>query len=264
MSSSSVPLPAVFISHGSPMLTLEPDRPAHRFLRGASSLWQRPTAILAVSAHWETAQPAVGAAAQPDTIHDFYGFPPTLYRMQYSAPGAPELAARIRDLLADAGYAAALDPQRGLDHGAWSPLTLIYPEADIPVLQLSIQSQRDPAHHLALGRALSPLRDEGVLIMATGSLTHNLRLLDRSDSQPPADWASAFADWMAQKLAQRDDAALLDYRHQAPFAAQNHPTDEHLLPLYVALGAATPGTPAERIHASFAHGSLAMDSYSFN
>lgn len=263
-SSPSARLPAVFISHGSPMLTLEPDRPAHRFLRGAAALWQKPKAILAVSAHWETAQPAIGAVAQPDTIHDFYGFPPALYRMHYDAPGAPVLAARIRDLLAEAGFAAALDPQRGLDHGAWSPLTLIYPEADIPVLQLSIQSQRDPAHHLALGRALSPLRDEGVLIMATGSMTHNLRLLDRSDREPPADWAAAFAEWMAQKLQQRDDAALLEYRRQAPFAAQNHPTDEHLLPLYVALGAATPGMPAERIHASFAHGALAMDSYSFN
>lgn len=264
MSASSHRLPTLFISHGSPMLALEPERPAHRFLRGASALWDKPKAILAVSAHWETAQPAVGAVAQPDTIHDFYGFPPALYRIRYNAPGAPALATRVRDLLQAAGFAAALDPQRGLDHGAWSPLTLIYPEADIPVLQLSIQSQRDPGHHLALGRALSSLRDEGVLIMATGSMTHNLRLLDRNDRDPPADWASAFSEWMAQKLHQRDDAALLDYRRQAPFAAQNHPTDEHLLPLYVALGAATPGEPADRIHASFAHGSLAMDSYSFN
>ena len=256
-------LPAVFISHGSPMLTLEPQRPAHQFLRNAAALWPRPQAILAVSAHWETERPQIGATAQPETIHDFYGFPPALYRMQYAAPGAPQLAASIRLLLEGAGFAAALDDARGLDHGAWSPLTLIYPAADIPVLQLSIQSQRDPAHHLALGRALAPLRDEGVLIMATGSLTHNLRLLDRGDRDPPADWAAAFADWMAQKLEQRDDAALLDYRRQAPFAVQNHPTDEHLLPLYVALGAATPGKPAQRVHASFALGSLAMDSYSF-
>jgi 4,5-DOPA dioxygenase extradiol len=257
-------LPAVFISHGSPMLALEPERPAHRFLRGAAVLWPKPKAILAVSAHWETEMPEVGAVAQPETIHDFYGFPPALYRMRYDAPGAPQLAGRIRALLKEAGFKAALDPQRGLDHGAWSPLSLIYPAADIPVLQLSIQPHRDPAHHLALGRALAPLRDEGVLIMATGSMTHNLRMLDRSDLNPPADWAAAFSAWMAQKLEQRDDAALLDYRRQAPFAAQNHPTDEHLLPLYVALGAATSGAPAQRIHASFAHGSLAMDSYSFS
>lgn len=263
MSKDTSRLPAVFISHGSPMLTLEPQRPAHQFLRSAAMLWPKPQTILAISAHWETEWPEVGATAQPETIHDFYGFPPALYRMHYDAPGAPQLAARIRGLLEDAGFRAALDPQRGLDHGAWSPLTLIYPDADIPVLQLSIQPHRDPAHHLALGRALAPLRDEGVLIMATGSMTHNLRMLDRSDSHPPADWAAAFADWMAQKLEQRDDTALLDYRRQAPFAAQNHPTDEHLLPLYVALGAATPGAPVQRVHASFAHGALAMDSYSF-
>jgi 4,5-DOPA dioxygenase extradiol len=261
--SSSDRLPSVFISHGSPMLALEPERPAHQFLRSAAALWQKPKAILAISAHWETETPAVGAVAKPDTIHDFYGFPPALYRMHYDAPGAPLLAGRIRDLLAAAGFTAALEPNRGLDHGAWSPLTLIYPDADIPVLQLSIQSHRDPAHHRALGRALSPLRDEGVLIMATGSMTHNLRLLDRSDRNPPAEWASSFTAWMAEKLERRDDAALLEYRGQAPFAAQNHPTDEHLLPLYVALGAATPGVPAQRIHASFAHGSLAMDCYSF-
>jgi 4,5-DOPA dioxygenase extradiol len=264
MTETSTRLPAVFISHGSPMLTLEPERPAHQFLRHAATLWPKPKAILAVSAHWETEQPVVGATAQPETIHDFYGFPPALYRMQYAVPGAPQLASRIQALLRDAGFPAALDDARGLDHGAWSPLVLAYPAADIPVLQLSIQSHRDPAHHLALGRALAPLRDEGVLIMATGSLTHNLRMLDRSDSHPPADWAASFADWMAQKLEQRDDAALLDYRQQAPFAARNHPTDEHLLPLYVALGAATPGAPATRVHASFAHGSLSMDSYSFS
>jgi 4,5-DOPA dioxygenase extradiol len=264
MSSDSPRLPSVFISHGSPMLALEPERPAHRFLRSAATLWPQPRAILAVSAHWETEQPEVSAAAQPETIHDFYGFPPALYRMHYDAPGAPLLAARIKTLLDAAGFKAALDGSRGLDHGAWSPLTLIYPDAAIPVLQLSIQSHRDPAHHFALGHALSPLRDEGVLIMATGSLTHNLRMLDRSDSNPPADWAVAFAEWMAQKLGQRDDAALLDYRRQAPFAARNHPTDEHLLPLYVALGAATPDQSGKRLHASFAHGSLAMDSYSFD
>lgn len=263
MSAQPQRLPAVFISHGSPMLTLEPQRPAHQFLRSAATLWPRPQAILAISAHWETEWPEVGATATPETIHDFYGFPPALYQMHYTAPGAPALADRIHSLLEAAGFKSVLDPVRGLDHGAWSPLTLVYPDADIPVLQLSIQSHRDPGHHLALGRALAPLRDEGVLIMATGSMTHNLRQLDRSDSGPPADWALAFAEWMAQKLEQRDDAALLDYRQQAPFATRNHPTDEHLLPLYVALGAATPGAPAKRIHASFALGALAMDSYSF-
>ena len=256
-------LPALFISHGSPMLALEPGRPAHQFLKGAARHWPRPRAILAISAHWETAQPAIGAAAQPETIHDFFGFPPELYRLRYPAPGDPALAAMIRDRLAAAGIDAALDPQRGLDHGAWSPLLLVYPAADIPVLQLSVQSRRDPAHHMALGAALRSLREDGVLILGTGSLTHNLRVLDWQDSGQVMPWAQEFSDWMHDRLTARDDAALADYRVQAPHAAMAHPTDEHLLPLYVALGAATPGVAAERLHASFALGSLSMESYLF-
>lgn len=256
-------MPALFVSHGSPMLALEPHRPAHQFLRGAAQHWPRPEAILAVSAHWETEAPEVGAASKPSTIHDFYGFPPALYQMQYPAAGAPALASRIKALLEADGHPSRLDHERGLDHGAWSPLALIYPQADIPVLQLSLQPQRGPEHHAAIGRALAPLRDEGVLIFATGSLTHNLRELSRDDSRGVPDWAEQFAGWMADKLESRDDAAVLDYRRQAPHAARNHPTDEHLLPLHVALGAATPGRPPERLHASFAHGSLAMDTYMF-
>lgn len=256
-------LPAVFVSHGSPMLTLEPQRPAHHFLRHAASLWPRPQAILAISAHWETARPEIGATPWPETIHDFYGFPRALYEMRYPAAGAPEVAARVKTLLDQAGFQAGLDSERGLDHGAWSPLSLIYPDADIPVLQLSLQSHLGPAHHLALGRVLAPLRAEGVLIFATGSLTHNLRLLDRMDGGAVMPWAQEFADWMFDKLSRRDDGALVDYRSQAPHAVLAHPSDEHLLPLYVALGAATPEKPAERIHASFTLGSLAMDSYLF-
>lgn len=257
-------MPALFISHGSPMLALEPARPAHQFLKGAAQHWPRPRAILTISAHWETAAPAIGAAVQPETIHDFYGFPPELYRLHYPAPGAPELAAAIRDRLAAAGIAATLDAQRGLDHGAWSPLLLVYPRADIPVLQLSVQSRLTPAHHMALGAALRPLRDEGVLILGTGSLTHNLRMLDWNDAGAVMPWAQDFSDWMHDRLLARDDGALADYRAQAPHAQMAHPTDEHLLPLYVALGAATPGIAAERLHASFALGSLSMESYLFN
>ncbi|WP_298726483.1 class III extradiol ring-cleavage dioxygenase [uncultured Ferrovibrio sp.] len=256
-------LPTVFVSHGSPMLTLEPQHAAHQFLRQAASHWSRPKAILAVSAHWETAEPEISATARPETIHDFYGFPPALYQMRYPAAGAPDLAARIKTLLDQAGFRSTLDPERGLDHGAWSPLTLIYPDAGIPVLQLSLQSQLGPAHHVALGRALAPLRDEGVLIFASGSLTHNLRLLDWRGQSGVMPWAQEFADWMHDRLTSRDDAALIDYRRQAPHAVAAHPTDEHLLPIFVALGAATPEKPAERLHASFTMGSLAMDSYLF-
>lgn len=256
-------LPAVFVSHGSPMLTLEPQRAAHQFLRQAADHWPRPRAILAISAHWETAIPEIGATAKPETIHDFYGFPPALYQTRYPAAGAPELAQRIQSLLEQAGFQSVLDAERGFDHGAWSPLSLIYPDADIPVLQISLQSQLGPGHHLALGRALSPLREDGVLILATGSLTHNLRLLDRMDRDDVMPWAQEFADWMFDRLSRRDDAALVDYRRQAPHAVTAHPSDEHLLPLFVALGAATPEKPAERLHASFTLGSLAMDSYLF-
>ena len=256
-------MPAVFISHGSPMLPLEPERPAHQFLRHAARHWPKPQAIVAISAHWETAEPEIGATPRPATIHDFHGFPPALYEMRYPAPGEPAIAARVKALLEASGFRARLDAERGLDHGAWSPLSLVYPQADIPVLQVSMQPQRNPTHHLKLGRALAPLRDEGVLVLATGSLTHNLRELSWDDSGSITDWAQAFAEWMADKLQSRDDAALLDYRRQAPHAARNHPTDEHLLPLYVALGAATPEMAAQRLHASFALGSLAMDCYLF-
>lgn len=255
-------LPALFVSHGSPMLPLEPERPAHRFLRGAAAHWPKPQAILAISAHWESEHPLVGATANPETIHDFYGFPPALYRMRYAAPGAPAVATRIKTLLDAAGFTAALDNDRGLDHGAWSPLSLVYPDADVPVLQLSLQSHLDPAHHLAIGRALRPLREEGVLIFATGSMVHNLRRLD-FDEGAIMPWAQDFAEWMRDRLQARDDAALLDYRRQAPHARMAHPTDEHLLPLYVALGAASPDRPARRLHASITHGSLAMDAYLF-
>lgn len=256
-------LPTYFISHGAPTLILE-DGPTCAFLRDLGRSLARPRVVLVVSAHWETDRPTLSAATAPETIHDFYGFPETLYRIRYGAPGAPAVAAEAARLLNAAGIPSDIDAARGLDHGAWVPLMLMYPDADIPVLQLSIQPQSGTAHHVVVGRALAPLRDEGVLIMATGSLTHNLRELSRDDSGGIAGWAEEFAGWMAAKLHARDDAALLDYRRQAPHAQRSHPTDEHLLPLYVALGAATPQHPAERLHASFAHGSLAMDTYLFN
>ena len=259
-----IPLPSLFVSHGSPMLTLEPELPAHSFLAGAAPLWPRPRAILVVSPHWATARPTLGAGTWPETIHDFSGFPAALYRLRYPAPGAPDLAARVKALLDAAGLAAELDAGRGFDHGVWAPLRLSYPAADIPVVPLSTQPHRDPAYQLALGRALAPLREEGVLVYASGTMGHNLFEMDRSGRQPIAPWAREFAEWMAGKLAAREDAALLDYRRQAPFAERNHPTDDHLLPLFVALGAASPGVPARRLHASVAYGVQAMDCYRFD
>ncbi|MEZ5776186.1 MAG: class III extradiol ring-cleavage dioxygenase [Hyphomicrobiaceae bacterium] len=261
----SSPLPAIFLSHGSPMLALDGSA-AHHFLKDYAREIPRPKAILVASAHWATARPAVSAVAAPRTIHDFGGFPRALFEMTYPAPGAPWLAERTAGLLGEAGIAADIDPARGLDHGAWVPLKLLYRDADVPVTQLSIQPHLGPDHHLAVGRALRPLRDEGVLIVGSGAVTHNLEAFFTGrfemDSTAP-DWVTAFAEWLADRIAAGDTEALLDYRSTAPFGARNHPTDEHLLPLYVALGAASDGTHGARVHQSSAYGVIAMDAYAF-
>ncbi|MEX5746161.1 dioxygenase [Massilia sp. X63] len=258
-------LPTLFVSHGSPMLALQ-DSPARRFLDGLGASLPRPRAVLAVSAHWETlGAPAVSLAPRPATIHDFGGFPRALFEIQYPAPGAPEVAERAASLLEQAGMAVQRAPDRGLDHGAWVPLRLMYPQADVPVAQMSILHGGDPAAHLALGQALAALREEGVLVLASGSLTHNLyEYRGQGVDAPAPGWVAGFGDWIKARLDAGDRAALLDYRRAAPYAAQNHPTDEHLLPLFVALGAAGPQAHATRLHASVEHGVLAMDAYAFD
>lgn len=258
-------LPTLFVSHGSPMLALQ-DSPARRFLLELGSLLPRPKAIVVVSAHWETMnQPAVSFAKQPETIHDFGGFPPALFEMTYPASGMPELAARIASLLEEAGYAAGKNPDRGLDHGAWVPLALMYPQADIPVLQVSLMHGKDAAEHERLGKALAVLRHEGVLVIGSGSLTHNLyEYRAQPIDAPVPPWVSDFGAWMKQQLDANRHDALLDYRRQAPSATRNHPTEEHLLPLFVALGAAGDKAQASRLHGSFEYGVLAMDVYAFS
>ena len=256
-------LPSLFISHGSPMLPLT-EAPARTFLAGLAATLPRPKAILVASAHWETDRPALNAVARNDTIHDFYGFPPALYRLSYPAPGDPALAERIAHLLGAAGLATDIDQARGLDHGAWVPLLLAYPDADIPVLQLSVQTPLGPAHHLRLGQALTPLRAEGVLVIGSGSWTHDLRRFrGQAIDAPEAPDVVAFSNWMDSALAEgrRDD--LLAYRAKAPHAAQEHPTEEHLLPLFVALGAGGDNAKPTRIHHSASYGILRMDAYAF-
>ena len=252
-------MPTVFVSHGSPMLILE-DRPARDFLASLGQVLPRPTAIVAVSAHWNTDVPAVSTAHKPDTIHDFYGFPEALYAQRYAPPGAPKLANRVAKLLH-----AAHDPHRGLDHGAWVPAKLAWPDADIPIFQLSVQPEQGPAYHIALGRKLEALREEGVLVMGSGSATHNLRALVRgaTDDGEPEPWAAAFDDWLADALERGDETALADYRQRAPYAREAHPTDEHLLPLHVAFGAAGEGAHGRALHRSFTLGNLSMASYVF-
>jgi 4,5-DOPA dioxygenase extradiol len=255
--------PSLFVSHGSPEILITQSL-ARDFLTGLGTALGRPDAILLVSAHWETAEPALNAVETNATIHDFGGFPAPLYAMQYPAPGSPALAEKAAALLREAGLPVRMDTRRGLDHGAWVPLMLAYPAADIPVVQLSVQPRQGPAHHLALGRALRPLREQGVLIIGSGSFTHNLHEYFRAPanaSEP--EWVTQFADWFDHALAENRLDDLLRYRQLAPHAERNHPTDEHLLPLYTALGAAGERARAERLHISSA-GVLRLDAYAFS
>jgi 4,5-DOPA dioxygenase extradiol len=258
-------LPTLFISHGSPMLAID-DSPARRFLLELGKTLPRPKAIIVVSAHWESmGAPAVSDASRPETIHDFGGFPAELFAIQYPAPGAPETAARAAELLQQAGFSVKRSPNRGLDHGAWVPLRLMYPDADIPTTQISVLRGATPAEHEKMGKALNRLRDEGVLIIGSGSLTHNLyELRGHAIDAPPPPWVSDFGTWMMTMLRDNQRESLLDYRRQAPSAARNHPTEEHLLPLFAAMGAAGEAAKAERIHASYEYGVLAMDVYAFS
>lgn len=250
-------MPVLFLSHGSPTLPFDPLR-ARTFLGSLGRELPRPRAILCCTAHWETPTPTLGAAEAPATIHDFYGFPAELYRLRYPAPGSPAVASRAAALLADAGLPAELDDARGLDHGTWVPLMLMYPDADVPVVQLSVQPAADAAAHVAVGRALAPLREEGVLIIGSGAATHNLREFGRHalDAPPPA-WVTEFVAWLRERVAAADVAALVDWQRSAPHALRNHPTPEHLLPLFVALGAAG-GAGGRTLHDEVAWGVLAM------
>ena len=253
-------LPSLFISHGSPMLALEPGASGPALTRLAAEL-PRPKAIVVVSAHWESQDLRVSSNPQPQTWHDFGGFPAALFAVQYPAPGQPELAEQVAQLLRADGLPAQLDDQRPFDHGVWVPLSLIYPQADIPVVQVSLPSRMGPALQTQVGHALSSLRQQGVLLIGSGSITHNLRELDwHAGPESIEPWAKAFRDWMIEKLAANDEAALHDYRRQAPNAVRSHPSDEHLLPLYFARGA---GGNFSIAHQGFTMGALGMDIYRF-
>lgn len=253
--------PALFLSHGAPTLAL-----ANNFFTHAWSelgvLLGRPGSIVVVSAHWDTPVPAVSAAERLETIHDFHAFPEELYRVRYQPPGAPVLAAQVVRLLESAGHATVIDPDRGIDHGGWVPLRWMYPDADIPVIQLSVQSGLGARHHLEIGRALGPLRDEGVMVLGSGGIVHNLGECNwKGGAAAPPPWAEAFNDWIADRVEQGAVDDLADYRRLAPQPQRAHPTQEHLMPFFVALGAG--GIPARRIDLGFDMGSLSMDCYAF-
>lgn len=254
-------LPSIFISHGSPMLALEPGASGPALLQLAAEL-PRPKAIVLVSAHWETTDLRVTGATDPATLHDFQGFPPALYQIRYPAPGQPELAAKLVEQLKTAGLNAQIDPERPFDHGAWVPLSLMYPQAKIPVVQLSLPSKQGPAMQTRIGQALAGLREQDVLLIGSGSITHNLGELDwQAGPEAVTPWAEAFRNWIVERLEHGDTAALHDYLQQAPHARRNHPSAEHLLPLFFARAA---GQHFSVVHQGFTLGALGMDIYRFD
>ncbi|MBL6932604.1 MAG: dioxygenase [Rhodospirillales bacterium] len=252
-------LPGLFLSHGAPTIPLT-DSPVRAFWRGLKNQFECPKSILSISAHWETDIPSVSLIEKPETIHDFYGFPEQLYEQNYPAPGAPDLARTVASLLSKSGIDCRHVSDRGIDHGTWIPLMEMYPDADIPVTQLSIQAGQDIAHHIAVGRALSSLRNDGVLVLASGGAVHNLSGFHPGSDKVP-DWARRFDDWLADTLARGDVDALINYRTED--GAKAHPRDEHLLPLGVAMGAGGDGAKGRALHRGFMDGALSTAAYAF-
>lgn len=264
-------MPVAFLSHGSPMFAVQPGTTGPAFAHWGRELRERAggrqlKAVVIMSPHWQTRQPMVGTAARPATLHDFGGFPPALYALRYPAPGAPALAARVIEMLSGAGFAASGDAERPLDHGAWVPLMHLFADAQVPVVQVALPLGFGPAEVAAMGAALRPLREEGVLLLGSGSMTHNLgEFFSRTGSGGATGdtaYVERFARWVEQAVVSGDRAGLLDYRSRAPDAARAHPEEDHFLPLFFALGAAGPGACATRwlsreVVARF----LAMDSF---
>jgi len=249
----------LFISHGAPTLAIEPGATGKLLGELALSL-PRPQAILVISAHWDTHAPRISLAEKPQTIHDFGGFPREMYEIEYPVNGAPVLAEQTATLLKKAGIDVELDHGRGLDHGAWVPLRLMYPDADIPVTQLSIQSRLGPQAHYDMGRAISQLQDENVLILCSGAITHNLHdLFTMQRDAKVLDYVPDFAEWVANKIEHEDTTALINYRKEIKSGLRAHPTEDHILPLFVALGAAK--GKATRYQPENTYGILAMDIY---
>jgi 4,5-DOPA dioxygenase extradiol len=264
-------LPSIFVSHGSPMIALQPGAAGafmQRLGTQITATFGKPRAILVVSAHSTARRPALLAAAQHQAVYDFGGFDPRLNQLRYDAPGEPALAAQVADLLTQADLPHHVLPQGGLDHGAWTALRYLFPAADIPVLPLAFVPSQSPAQQFALGEALQTLRDDGVLVMGSGSITHNLGRVFGGGSMPDEDApeireSAEFRQWMAERSAVRDWDALFNYRALAPYAVDMHPTDEHLLPWFVAAGAGGRAEPAVRIHSGVSMGCLGMDAYAF-
>ena len=257
--------PSLFVSHGAPNLILH-NSSARDFLGSYGGEMGKPKAILIATAHFESQHPFLTADTKPEMIYDFGGFEPELYKMQYPAPGSPDLALEATALLAKAGMKAQAIAGRGYDHGTWVPLKLLYPDADIPVVQLSVQPQAGAAHHVAMGQVLAPLREQGVLVMGSGGVTHNLGEFFKggykADSAVPS-WVSEFGDWAHDAIEAGYIDDIAHYRTRGPNAAKNHPSEEHFLPLPFAFGAGGVGAKGRRVHSSHQYGVLMMDAYVF-
>ncbi|MCU4322788.1 dioxygenase family protein [Acinetobacter schindleri] len=253
-------LPGLFISHGSPMLALNPEQVGPALERLSVNL-PRPEAIIVMSAHWESNALEVNTGIRPETWHDFRGFPPQLYQLRYPAPGKPELAEQILGLLSEAGFNAYANNSRPRDHGVWMPLLHMYPDADIPVVEISLPMNMTAHDIYKIGQTLAPLREQQVLLIGSGSITHNLRELDRTgQSNTVPEWASTFRNHVVSKLSHSDYEAVLDWS-SIPYLERNHPTLEHFAPIFFSMGT---GTRFSLVHSSFSMGSLGMDIYRFD
>jgi 4,5-DOPA dioxygenase extradiol len=258
----ALPAPALFVSHGAPTFALEPGLLGPKLTQLGERLTSL-TAVAVVSAHWQTQGVQVMRTSKPKTIHDFGGFPPALYRLQYPAPGAPApVATETAALLTASGFDVSFDDSRGFDHGVWVPMLYLLPAARIPVFQVSLPLAFDAENALELGRALRPLRPQGVLVMGSGSLTHNLREVGQTDPNQTR-YALEFTSWIRRQVQERDLSALADYRRRAPHAERAHPTEEHFLPLLVAVGASDSEDAVGVIDGGMTYGVLSMESYVF-
>lgn len=258
-------MPVLFVPHGSPMFALEPGAAGAAMVEVAQQL-ARPRAVVIVSPHWDTVEPVVGIGSRFSTVHDFYGFDPRLYEIHYPATGCPEAAQEVVSAIRGAGFSVSTDAARGLDHGAWVPLRQIFPDADVPIIPLSMQAQRGPAHAYRIGQALSALVRQSFMVIGSGNITHNLRdwqLAKRNGEGPPA-YVREFSDWIHDALRAGRIDELLDYRSVSPIAARAHPSEEHLLPLFTALGAAGPAALPHAFYRGMSETVLAMDGYSFS
>lgn len=254
--------PALFVSHGAPTIALE-DNAFTRALAAFGSSRPRPKGVVVVSGHWESGGPVrVNAVPHPEMIYDFAGFPDELYQVPYPAPGSPDLAAATLRFLADARIDAFGELSRGWDHGLWVPLRILYPDASIPVVEVSLPVPRTPQTVFEMGRALAPLRDSGVLLLGTGGIVHNLRRLRWTDVEgPPEDWAQEFDAWVAARLEGGAFRDILEYRTEAPSSALAVPTSDHFDPIFFALGAALPADRLTTVYAGFTYGTLSMRTF---